>query len=124
MTYLSPENSLAIMKGSSHTIDLEVRGPDGKVLDITSAKLFFSVKAAITDTAFVIRKTSTSASEIEITEPRSGKASIYLDPSDTAHLSPGFYVYDVWVVLLSGRRYSVVGPSELEVQASVTAIPV
>lgn len=117
-----PENALVLVRGTSKTLELVITDADGKAVDITGAKIVMSVKAAATDAAPLIQKSSDSITQAEVTVPREGKARIYLVPADTQTLAIKSYVFDVWLVLVSGKRFAVVPPSTFEVQAGVTLL--
>jgi hypothetical protein len=117
-----PENALVLVRGTSKTLELIITDADGKAVDITGAKIVMSVKVAATDAAPLIQKSSDSITQAEVTVPREGKARIYLVPADTQTLAVKSYVFDVWLVLASGKRFAVVPPSAFEVQAGVTLL--
>lgn len=127
---LLPENAITIVRGSSKTYELIVTddgpGASGKAVDLTGARVVFSVKRDIDDpeTAVLIRKDSqTDVTQAEITLPREGKARIYLVPADTQTFAPAEYVFDVWVFLPNGKRYPVIPPSIFNVTLAVTLVP-
>jgi hypothetical protein len=121
---LRPENALQVVRGSSKTIDLTVTNEDGNPVDLTGSTVYFTVKRLVTDASPLIQKKSSDALEIDIFDPRGGVARIYLNPADTQNLALNPYVFDVWVVLSSGKRYPVVGPATFDMLPSVTVIPV
>jgi len=117
-----PENALSLIRGTSKTLELVVTDADGKVVDLTGAKVVMTVKATVTDTNPLIQKSTDVPTQAELTVPREGKARIYLIPSDTQTLAIKQYVFDVWLVLSNGKRHAVVPPSVFEVQAGVTLL--
>lgn len=118
-----PENAVSIIRGSSKTLEMTVIDADtGKPADLTGGKVVLTVKEAVTDLNPVIQKISTDVTQAEITVPRGGIARIYLVPGDTQTLALKDYVFDVWVVLASGKRYPVVQPSVFTVQPGVTLL--
>lgn len=120
---LQPENSVTLVRGTSKSLELLVVDIAGKAVDLTGAKIVMTVKAAVSDTTPLFMKSSDFPSQAEIPYPRQGKARIYVSPADTQNLAPKQYVFDVWVVLSSGKRYAVVQPSTFEVLAAVTVLP-
>lgn len=119
---LGAENSLIIFRGSSKTLSLEVKNAEGEPVDLTGARIVFTVKCRISDVDNEIQKDSDNgASEIEFTDATQGHADIKLGPSDTA-IDAGTYIFDVWVVLVSGEKHLVVGPSELVLKPGVTVL--
>lgn len=118
-----PANTMTVRRGSSKTYELTVTDEKDQPVDLTGARLIFSVKAALTDQTTLIQKTSSEPTQIEILDPpRLGKARIYLRPVDTG-IDPYQYTFDLWVVLASGKRYPVIEPSTFEVKPSVSNIP-
>lgn len=73
-----------------------------KPLDLTGAVVVFSVKQNEDSETYVIQKTSTDVSDLEIIDAENGICYIYFVEDDTAELSPGFYFYDIEVTLVSG----------------------
>jgi hypothetical protein len=117
-----PENAVTIIRGTSKTLELVVTDADGKAADLTGAKVIMTVKEHLTDTVPLVQKTSEVPAQAQVTVPREGKARIYLVPADTQTLATKQYVFDVWAVLASGKRFAVVQPSTFIVQASVTVL--
>lgn len=118
-----PQNAVQIVRGSSKTFELTVLDVDGAAVNLTGARVLMSVKRAVTDARPVIQKDSAvGIAQVAITVPLAGRAEIYLEPSDTQTLDDREYVFDVWVVLASGKRYPVIAPSVLVVAPSVTVI--
>lgn len=118
-----PKNSLRMIRGTSKTFTLAVKDEEGNPVNLTGARVIFSVKKTICEDYCLLQKDSAhGVSEVDITEPKAGLAEIYLTPGDTQTWGTGEYVFDVWVVLVSGKRYAVVPPSILEIEAGVTVI--
>ena len=67
--------------------------------------------------------TSDLIAEVEFTNPTVGIARIFLNPADTQDKDATEYVFDVWVVLASGKRFAVVEPSVFVIEPAVTVIP-
>lgn len=119
---LGGENSLTIFRGSSKTLALKVKNAEGDAVDLTGARIVFTVKCRISDVDNLIQKDSDNgATEIEITDAVLGCAEIKLGPTDTL-IDAGKYVFDVWVVLASGEKHLIVGPSDLVIAAGVTVL--
>lgn len=117
--------TIELFKGQSKTFLLSVKEePANTPADLTGATVYFTVKRRVGDATAIIAKTSATVTEIEILVPETdGKAKIFLSPSDTNAMSPGNYVYDVWVELVSGKRYPVIEPSAFVLKDSVTVFP-
>ena len=129
-----PENALLVTRGTSKTLQLFVSeshsGPefeDGRrhrrPVDLTGARLLFTVKRRLEDPRPLFQKTSDSGSQIEIINAKAGLAQIYLLPEDTQYLEVRDYLFDAWVVLASGSRLVVIPTSVFSIQAGVTIIP-
>lgn len=123
MSFISPENSVSIIRGASKTFLLSVKDMDGKVVDLTGGRVIFSVKRSVAEINPLIQKTSDNVAQIEITEPRAGKARIKFVPSDTLTMDPGEYVFDTWIINATGERFPVIKPSMFIVIPGVTVIP-
>ena len=123
---VSPENTIEIVRGSSRTIEVKITDLDGVAVDITGGRVIMALKEYIEDPDDQCKfiKDSNIVTEALITNGTGGIVRIFLVPSDTHNLTPGFdYVYDIWLVQASGDRFSVVGPSVFKVTESVTRIP-
>lgn len=119
---LLSENSVPFIRGVSKTLTLTVVNLSGDPVDLTGASVYFTVKREIFDRVPVITKTTSNVAEVAITNPKGGIASIYIDPADTQNLDIHPFVFDVWVVLPSGKRYCVVKEAVLDIQPSVTVL--
>lgn len=118
-----PENLIEIVRGTTKTFELEVEDAEGEHVDLTGATVIATVKCEIQDEHAVIQKSSDEgAAEVEITEPKNGKAKIKFVPSDTQTRDTGEYVFDVWVILSSGARFVVVGPAPFVIKPGVTVL--
>jgi len=119
-----PKNSISIIRGSSKTYALAVTDKNGEPVDLTGSRVIFSVKATFCEEDALIRKDSANGTtEIEITNALGGLADIKMVPSDTNTMNAGEYVFDVWVILSSGKQYPVIPPSKLLVEPGVTVFP-
>lgn len=120
---LALENSIVVIRGSTKTLDLTVKDSEGDAIDLTGSRILFTVKCRIEDRENVIQKDSdVGAAEIDIDDPKNGKAIVHILADDTAGLDLGKYVFDIWVVLASGAKHPVVGPSDFTILAGVTVI--
>lgn len=117
---LAPSNIIRMIQGISRTLELTVVDSEGDPVDLTGARIIMTVKDDITDEFPLIQKdTSVGIAEIEIINATAGTARIYLTYNDTQQ-DVGLYVFDVWTQLASGKRYSVIDKSVLEILPSVT----
>lgn len=118
-----PENLIEIYRGASKTYELEVVDGEDHAVDLTGARVVFSVKCDLSDPAPLVQKDSqVGPTQIDITLPKEGIAEIKLLPSDTQTMDVGEYIFDVWVVLASGTRGPVILPSPFKVLAGVTVL--
>lgn len=118
-----PKNAVQVIRGTSKTFELTVTDESGGVVNLTGSRVIMTVKRELVDRNPVIQKDSAvGPTQVELSEPKAGKAKIYFDPPDTQTLDVREYLFDVWVVLASGKRYAVVPPSVLEIVAGVTVI--
>ena len=122
-------SSIEIYQGESKDLDLEivqeVQQPDEtfieQAVDLTGAKICFTVRKRLGEIDTLIAKDSTNAIDIEIVAPpEDGMAIIHLLSEDTSLLDPGSYIFDVWVTLSSGKKLIVIEPSEFIVKEPVT----
>lgn len=123
---VSPENTIEIVRGSSRILEVAVTDLDNNAVDITGGRIVMSLKEDVDDpdSAVLFVKDSTDATEATIVSGPLGTARVFLGPADTHNLEPGReYVYDIWLVQVSGDRFSVVGPAVFKVLDSVTRIP-
>lgn len=125
-------NTVDLYQGESRDIDLEIvqEVPDvndvpvEEPVDLTGATVYFSVRTKASSPDLLIGKNSTNALEIETPTPFTGGiAIIHLLSSDTKNMAPGEYVFDVWVVLSSGKTVPVIEISEFIVKEPVTKLP-
>lgn len=120
---VGPENLIEIVRGTTKTFELEVKDSAGEFVDLTGATVVASVKCEIVDEHPIIQKSSDAGpGQVDITDPKLGKAKIKFVPSDTQTRDVGEYVFDVWVVLSSGARYVVVGPAPFKIKPGVTVL--
>lgn len=126
----APLPPLEVVRGESKTFVMTVRSAKTKQpVDLTGAKVWFSVKNRLEDPDAVIRKRTQNAGgsdvEVLVSAPQSGatlgQAQIFLAPPDTAGLDPrASYVCDAWVEFPSGKRYQVVKNRGFVIDPSVT----
>ena len=117
--FLAKTNALELYKGASASFELSVLN-GGSVVDLSEGIIYLSVKRFLGDRQPLLLKSSNVVSQIAITDPKGGLATVYFVPSDFVALSVGSYVYDVWVVLPESRHYVIIPPCELKVTQVVT----
>lgn len=114
------ENQISVYQGESATITIKITDSLNKYVDLTGATVYFTVKINEKDPAHIVQKISTSGSQILVTKPREGTAEIYISSTDTITLNSGVYVYDLWVMLATGKKHPAIKPSVFELKESVT----
>ncbi len=96
------------------TLSLTVNDSDGAPVDLTSASLWFTVKArtADLDSEAILQKRNTAAGgsdlQIKVIVALDGTAEIYIVPEDTNEVDPATYVWDVQVKLANDKTYTVI----------------
>lgn len=106
-------NNITMFLRDDRTLSVTVNEENGDPVNLTNAKLWFTVKQRATDldTQALIRKKTASAGgsddEIDITDATGGRAEVYIVPADTLNMNPGTYIYDVQVTLANGKTYTV-----------------
>lgn len=87
--------------------------------DITSAKIWFSVKTALDDTdeeALISKKTANnggSDDEVVVTDGPNGVLKVYINPGDTLELSEGDFWFDL--VVYNTQLYQAIRPSRFRI---------
>jgi len=95
------------------TLSLTINDSDDDPVDLTDAKLYFTVKTKMSDpdTSAIFQKKNAAAgggdTEIKVTDATGGAAEIYVVPADTEDVNPGNYMWDVQVILANGKTYTV-----------------
>lgn len=120
-------SAITITRGEHMTIALPAVVDDQKVaIDLTGAKVWFTVKNRVEDTSPAISKRNTLAggadTEVLIVTPLEGLVEIYLIPTDTTNLTATTYIADVWVELASGKRWPIMRRRAFTIEASVTTV--
>lgn len=124
-------NTIDLYQGESRDIELEVVEdiPDvngvlaEQPVDLTGAAIYLSVRSKPSSPELLLSKNSTNTASIEInTPPTSGLVTIHMVSADTKFMFPGGYVFDVWVVLASGKSVPVIEISEFIIKEPVTKL--
>jgi hypothetical protein len=125
----SANAALTVTRGESKTFLITVLDSKKQPVDITGAKIWFSVKNRIEDAALIIGKRNLAAGGVDgqilITLPQTGasigQATIFIFPADTASLDPcESYICDVWLQPLTGGLYQVVKNRKFLIAPAVT----
>jgi hypothetical protein len=101
--YLTKSNFRPIHAGDDYDHSFTVQRA-GSALDLTSAKIWFTVKEDVIDVdgEAVLQYTSDTSSEIELTTPANGQFIIHLTDTDTAELA-GVWNYDIKAKLATAK---------------------
>lgn len=103
------KSEISITRGDTAKLNISVVNSNGDAYQLSSSdKLTLTVKKTFLSDKAVISKTVVGASTIK------------LNPSDTAGLAFGEYVYDVQLTNSSGDVYTIIPPSLFEVMPEVT----
>jgi len=122
--------TLHITRGESGTFLLTVTNQTTNVpIDITGAKVWFTVKNRVEDVNAIIAKKNLAAGGVDgqilITLPQTGlaigQAQVFIDPADTAGLDPEqTYWCDAWVQITTNKRYQVIANTPFTIDPAVT----
>lgn len=107
-------NRVTMFIRDDRTLAASVNYPDGRPVDLTGAKVWFTVKDRAKDPdsqARILKKNLAaggSDDEILILTPATdGKVEVYIVPADTENIDPATYRYDIQVIV-GGKTYTVV----------------
>lgn len=126
----APASAIEVTRGESLTFLMTVVNRATKVaVDVTGAKVWFTVKNRLEDVNAIISKKNVIAGGVDgqilIVVPQTGvttgQVEVFLDPADTAALDPeAQYWCDAWVQLPNGKRSQVVKNSPFKIDPAVT----
>jgi hypothetical protein len=110
---------LSVARGETKSWLFEVRDSAGALVDLTGAKIYFSLSIA---GAVVITKRNTAAggSDNEIQVVGLGQARLKFARNDTKDREATSGLYDFWVVTSLGEYIRVVGPDQFAIAPVVT----
>jgi hypothetical protein len=101
-------NTIKLTRGDTAYLQIPLATTDGMYqMDLTDT-LTFSVKKKTSDTDYIFQKVV------------NGEDTIHIEPTDTASLTFGKYVYDIQLTTNNGDVFTVVPPSTFEVLTEVT----
>lgn len=121
--------AITVVRGANKTLLMTVRDGNKQPVDLTGAKVWFTVKHRIEDVAACISKKNLLAGGVDgqilillpQTGAQKGQAKIFLVPADTAGMDPAeSYWCDAWVQLATGEKYQVVSNRPFKVEPAVT----
>lgn len=121
-TGLAPENpriTVSLPRGVTATVEVRVVTPGGQPVDLSGYAAVMTVKKSSTldspDPGFVKSGTVSTGEKNLVT--------FSVAPGDTKPLTPGRFVYDVWVTSGAGARDPVVPISPLNLEPAATPPP-
>lgn len=121
----SCEHIVTMYRKRNKIVRLVVSTSSG-VLDITGAKIWFSVKRNRTDvdtSALITKKSANndgSDAQAKVIDGAAGIFEVYLVPVDTQNITAGDYWWDAVIETSAGRRMQAVTPSQFHVEQPVT----
>lgn len=102
-------STITMNRCDSVCVDVNLRLNDGTEYELQEGdQLFFAVKKNAKDKNYAIAPRALVGKVLE------------LFPSDTEHLEPGEYLYDVRLVTKRGYESTVIRPSILNIEPSIT----
>lgn len=110
---LPPSVSLSLAQGETASYAVTVtRSDTGAAENLTGGQLQFAASRRAGSTPVISR-------QLTLTTPASGLATLEIASDDTASLSVGAYVCDVWYTDSGGNRYPVTGLSALVLRPGI-----
>jgi hypothetical protein len=111
----NPRNTVTIQQGANVTLEVKVQTPGGTFIDFNdpTTSLLWTIKKKPADQPPPIQKTASKSGTV---------ATFALLPADTKNMTPGRYVYDVWLTYASARD-AVIPLSTLVLEAAATSAP-
>lgn len=109
---VNPRNTITIQQGANVTIEITAKTSSGTIIDFgaVGTVVAMSIKKKPADQPAAIYKTATRSGTL---------ATFALVPTDTKNLTPGRYVYDVWLTF-GGLRDAIIPLSTLILEAAAT----
>lgn len=87
-------NRVALCRGQTKVLKVTIKDQHGCAADLSSATLYFTVRASVDDPLLMCL--SSPDNGIEITDAANGLATITIS-SDDSDIEPGRYKYALWV---------------------------
>lgn len=103
-----PFESIELYSNNDRTFRVFVKTPDLNIVDLTNAEGVFTVKKSHSESEVVFSKSTKVDGEGELGSRDVGEMFFYVLPSDTDKIPVSQYVYDVKIVLPSGRVYTII----------------
>ena len=110
-----------MFRGDGRNYEITITDEDDVVVDITGAKIWFTLKSSYdeADADAEFQLSSADASEIALTDPVNGIAEIYISNDNTKDLLGQTYYFDVQLVELGEQPRTVIRGS-MKIKPDVT----
>ena len=119
---LLPQNSIRLYAGETRTLEFSVADREGRIQDLTGARVVMSVRESMLDHQPLILKTTDDPAQAMIASITGGLVRFFFTSQDTKYLRPAQYGYDIWVLMPNGDKFPVIESSVLEIKGSVTRL--
>lgn len=108
-------NVISFNRGDDISLQVDVYDSEGQLYELRDGDvLYFSMKAKAKDTNYAI-----PPKKLEIDS--NGNHIIHIEPKDTWDLSFGDYLYDVQLITAGGRTSTIIAPTKLTIEETITA---
>lgn len=108
------QQPLSVPPGEYVQLNITVSETDSEPVDITGAAIIFTVRQTVDSEDYEISRAGT------IVSGASGTATVVLQEADTIDLTPGAYVYDIWVTDADDNSNCIVPASRFTVLNAIT----
>lgn len=112
----NPRQALRLIRGETSTVRIAVVTPAGTPVDLSGGTLTLTVKPHSDDTEVSFQVAATLSNAV------AGLASFAVSSTAFQYVSPGRYVYDVWLTAAGGARSALVPLSPLALEPSVPTL--
>lgn len=108
-------NVVTFNRGDDICLKIDVYDSEGQLYKLQEGDtLYFSAKAKAKDVNYAI-----PPKKLEMNDNK--EAIIHLEPKDTYDLNFGTYYYDVQLITAGGRASTIIKPTQLIIEESITA---
>jgi len=97
---------VSIYQNNNKDLEVTVTDENDNVVNLTGAQLEFKV-VDWRNNELISKMSTAGPTQIEITDPPAGKATIYLEPTDTENIPPGTYACYMDLITATNKRYTV-----------------
>lgn len=114
----NPRRTMRFTKGMDLTLELSVVGESGGNIDLTGGTIVMTVRKQTEPAETVVQKTATLRPE-----QGENRADLTFVANDFKFVTPGQFVYDIWLTTGSGSREPIVPTSPFLLEPTVTDVP-